>query len=166
VRPVGALEGTPASCGRRLGLTWPTAWAAVERHGRPLVEDSARVGETTQVGFDETVMSPARRRRRRWFLTAVVDIEVMSVNPHEGCRSAVTATDHLGAVRVVVDPFHIVRLANQALTRCRQRVQQQILGHRGWKGEPLYAARKLLLMAAETLDDTGWDPPPRRPRDR
>lgn len=185
---VAALEGTPASCARRLGVTWSTAWAAVERHGGPLVEDPARVGPTTQVGFDETVMSPARRRRRRRFITAVVDvvsgqildvfegrnaadlqqwlasrpawwrngINVVSVDPHEGYRAAITASELLEDVTVVVDPFPIVRLGNQALTRCRQRVQQQTLGHRGWKHDPLYATRKLLLMAAEAVDDAGW----------
>jgi transposase len=57
---------------------------------------------------------------------------------------------------VVVDAFHIVRLANAAVTKCRQRVQQDTLGHRGWKGDPLYGARKLLVMAAERLDEVGW----------
>ena len=51
----------------------------------------------------------------------------------------------------------IVRLAGQALTKCRQRVQQATLQHRGWKGDPLYGIRKLLLMGAEHLDEQGWD---------
>ena len=59
--------------------------------------------------------------------------------------------------RVVVDPFHVVRLANQAVTRCRQRVQQEQLGHRGWASDPLYAIRKLLLLGAERLDDEAWE---------
>jgi transposase len=45
---------------------------------------------------------------------------------------------------------------NTAVTKCRQRVQQATLGHRGWKGDPLYGVRKLLVMAAERLDETGW----------
>ncbi len=32
------------------------------------------MGPTAMVGFDETVISPARRRRRRRFATAVVDV--------------------------------------------------------------------------------------------
>jgi transposase len=31
----------------------------------------------------------------------------------------------------VMDPFHVVALAGEALDRCRQRVQQQTCGHRG-----------------------------------
>jgi transposase len=58
---------------------------------------------------------------------------------------------------MVVDPFHIVRLANQALTKCRQRVQQATLGHRGWKGDPLYNMRKLFLLVAERVDEPGYE---------
>jgi len=141
------------------------------------------------VGFDETVMQPAHRHRRRRFVTAVVDvatgqtldvfegrdaadlrrwmttmppewlagIDVVSVDPHEGYRSALCEpTSPLAGVTVVVDGFHIVRLANAAVTRCRQRTQQQTLEHRGWKGDPLYGIRKLLLLGVERVDDNGW----------
>src|SRR5438067_13347292 len=84
-------------------------------------------------------------------------VPVVSVDPHEGYRSALTTTTLLGKVEMVVDPFHIVRLANMALTKCRQRVQQETLGHRGWKGDPLYNMRKLFLLGAERVDDAGWE---------
>lgn len=186
---VAGIEGTPASIARGFGVSWSTVWAAVERIGRARVEDPGRVGATEMVGFDETVMSPARRRRRRRFVTAVVDVttgqildvfegrdaadlrrwmhdmpaewlaavDVVSVDPHEGYRSAVTGdSSPLAGVTVVVDPFHVVRLANMAVTRCRQRTQQDTLEHRGWKGDPLYDIRKLLLLAAERVDEPGW----------
>ena len=65
-------------------------------------------------------------------------------------------TSPLTEVTVVVDPFHVVRLANMAVTRCRQRTQQVTLEHRGWKGDPLYDIRKLLLLGAERVDEAGW----------
>jgi len=71
---VSALEGTPASIARGFGVSWSTVWNAVERVGRCLVDDPDRVGVTPMVGFDETVMQPAHRRRRRRFVTAVVDV--------------------------------------------------------------------------------------------
>jgi len=37
----------------------------------------------------------------------------------------------------VIDPFHVVRLAGDALDQCRRRVQQQTCGHRGRTGDPL-----------------------------
>lgn len=193
---VAAIEATPASLARGFGVSWATVWSTVARLARERVDDPARVGATGMVGFDETVMQPAHRRRRRRFVTAAVDVAtgqildvfdgrdaadlrawmaqmpaewlagvgVVSVDPHEGYRSAVVKPDPLTGrpspladAVIVVDPFHIVRLANQAVTRCRQRVQQSTLEHRGWKGDPLYDIRKLLLLGAERVDAAGWD---------
>ena len=92
-----------------------------------------------------------------WWAGAV---EVVCIDPHEGYRSAIRSLrgDRLRVeTRIAVDPFHVVRLANQALDRCRRRTQNETTGHRGRKGDPLYGARKLLLMGAERLDGTGWD---------
>jgi hypothetical protein len=71
---VEAIEGTPASIARGFGLSWSTVWSAVERIGGERVQTPAEVGPAEMVGFDETVMSPASRRRRRRFVTAVVDV--------------------------------------------------------------------------------------------
>jgi hypothetical protein len=57
----------------------------------------------------------------------------------------------------VMDPFHVVRLAAQALDECRRRVQQAIHGHRGRKGDPLYAARRTLHTGADLLTDKQKD---------
>ena len=144
VDQLAAVETTVASLARRLRVTWSTVWAAVVRIGETRVDDGDRVAVTAMIGFDETVMSPASRRRRRRFVTAAVDvttgqivdvfegrdakhlqtwmavqdpgwlakIEVVSVDPHEGYRSAIGAEGSpLADVTVVVDPFHIVRLA-------------------------------------------------------
>ena len=48
-----------------------------------------------------------------------------------------------------------MRLANDALDEVRRRVQQQTLGHRGHKHDPLYRARKLLVSASERVTDAG-----------
>ena len=95
---------------------------------------------------------------RRW----LTGVRVVSVDPHEGYRHAIRTLDDTGRpsplahVQLVADPFHIVRLANYHLTRTRQRVQQDTLGRRGWKGDPLYGLRKTLLVAAERLSEPGW----------
>lgn len=179
-----------AAVARSVGVSWSTAWSAVLEHGRPQIDDAERIPEAVEMaGFDETVMQPASRGRRRRFVTAVVDvttsqildvfegrnaqdlrgwlirqrwewraqIRVVSVDPHEGYRNALTVGATLADdVTLVVDPFHIVRLGNMALTRCRQRVQQQLLGHRGRKTDPLYGLRKLLLLGSERVDERGW----------
>jgi transposase len=40
----------------------------------------------------------------------------------------------------VADPFHVVRVANERLDEVRRRVQNETLGHRGRKNNPLYYA--------------------------
>jgi transposase len=72
---VAAIEATPASLARGFGVSWATVWSTVARLGGECVDDPVRVGATGMVGFDETVMQPAHRRRRRRFVTAAVDVE-------------------------------------------------------------------------------------------
>jgi transposase len=57
----------------------------------------------------------------------------------------------------VADPFHVVKLAGSKLDECRRRVQNETLGHRGHKADPLYRCRRLLLAAEERLDPKGTD---------
>jgi transposase len=47
--------------------------------------------------------------------------------------------------QIVVDHFHLVRLANQAVTRVRQRVTREHLGRRGTTKDPAWANRRRLL---------------------
>jgi transposase len=42
----------------------------------------------------------------------------------------------------VADPFHLVKLANQRLDEVRRRVQNETLGHRGRKHDPLDRSRR------------------------
>ena len=60
-------------------------------------------------------------------------------------------TEELPDAVAVMDPFHVVRLAGDALDRCRRRVQQDLHGHRGRKGDPLYRARRILHTGADLL---------------
>ena len=62
-------------------------------------------------------------------------------------------TEELPDAVAVMDPFHVVRLAGDALDRCRRRVRQAIHGHRGMKNDPLYCARRTLHTGAGLLTD-------------
>jgi transposase len=62
---------------------------------------------------------------------------------------------HLEGATRVADPFHVVRVANRCVDKVRRRVQNETLGHRGHKHDPLYRIRKLLLAGNERLDDRG-----------
>ncbi len=79
-------------------------------------------------------------------------VEFVAIDPAAPYRSAVrTALPH--AV-IVVDHFHLVRLANQVVTAVRQRVTQQNLGRRGQATDRVWANRRLMLRARERLPST------------
>src|SRR5208283_1348121 len=58
---------------------------------------------------------------------------------------------------LVADKFHVVRHMTAKLDECRRRVQNETLGHRGRKYDPLFRVRRRLSMAAERLDAEGRD---------
>lgn len=70
---------------------------------------------------------------------------------HEPFRKALA--EHLPRATAVADAFHVVAVGTRVVERTRRRVQQETLGHRGHKADPLYRGRKLLTMAEERLDD-------------
>ncbi|MDQ2816441.1 MAG: ISL3 family transposase [Actinomycetota bacterium] len=78
-------------------------------------------------------------------------IEVVAMDGFTGFKTA--ATEALPTATAVMDPFHVVALAGDALERCRQRVQQETLGHRGRAGDPLYRVRRALRTGLELLTD-------------
>jgi transposase len=76
-------------------------------------------------------------------------VEFVAIDPCAVYRSAVQRA--LPAAVIVVDHFHLVRLANQAVTKVRQRVTRQVLGRRGTTRDPAWANRRRLLRARERL---------------
>jgi hypothetical protein len=75
-------------------------------------------------------------------------VEVVAMDGFTGFKTA--TTEELPDAVAVMDPFHVVRLAGDALDRCRRRVQQAIHGHRGRKDDPLYSARRTLYTGARS----------------
>ena len=82
-------------------------------------------------------------------------VEVVAMDGFSGFKTA--TTEELPDAVAVMDPFHVVWLAGDALDRCRRRVQQAIHGHRGRKGDPLYSARRTLHTGAGLLTDNQAD---------
>jgi transposase len=78
-------------------------------------------------------------------------VEVVAMDGFTGFKTA-TAEELPDAV-AVMDPFHVVRLAGDALDRCRRRVQQDLHGHRGFRNDPLYRARRTLHAGQDLLTD-------------
>jgi transposase len=82
-------------------------------------------------------------------------VEVVAMDGFTGFKTA--AAEEIPAAVAVMDPFHVVRLAGDALDKCRRRVQLAIHGHRGHKDDPLYAARRTLHTGADLLTDKQKD---------
>jgi len=78
-------------------------------------------------------------------------IEVVAMDGFTGFKTA--TTEELPDAVAVMDPFHAVRLAGDAMDDCRRRVQQAIHGHRGRAGDPLYTARRTLHTGADLHTD-------------
>jgi transposase len=178
---VGRHGRTVAEVAADLGCDWHTVNRAVISYGLALVDDPERIGPVTTLGLDETAfVRLGPYRHRLWSTQLVGDGQLLDVV--QG-RDAAAACDWLarqpqqwrdaiewvtldlaGSYRSVADtmlpdadqvadPFHVVRAANQRLDDTRRRVQQQVLGHRGRKPDPLYRTRRLLVMADERLND-------------
>jgi transposase len=78
-------------------------------------------------------------------------VEVVAMDGFTGFKTA--AAEEIPDAVAVMDPFHVVRLGGDALDRCRRRVQQRILGHRGRAADPLFRCRRTLLTGAGLLTD-------------
>jgi transposase len=78
-------------------------------------------------------------------------LEVVAMDGFTGFKTA--TTEELPEATAVMDPFHVVHLAGDALDRCRRRVPQDLHGHRGRKDDPLYRARRVLHTGADLLTD-------------
>ena len=77
------------------------------------------------------------------------EIEVVAMDGFSGFKTA--TAEELPEATAVMDPFHVVALAGDALDQTRQRVQRETTGHRGRSGDPLYGARKTLRTGADLL---------------
>jgi transposase len=78
-------------------------------------------------------------------------LEVVAMDGFTGFKTA--TTEELPDAVAVMDPFHVVRLAGDALDRCRRRVQQDLHGHRGRAKDSLYRSRRTLHTGADLLTD-------------
>jgi transposase len=78
-------------------------------------------------------------------------VQVVAIDPSAAFRKALRMWPPRTAV--AVDPFHLVSLANQALTEARQNLSQEVKGRRGRGVDKAWAHRMLLLRAGDTLTE-------------
>jgi transposase len=78
-------------------------------------------------------------------------VAIVAMDGFGGYKSAANA--QLPDAVTVMDPFHVVALTGAKLDLCRQRVQQDTMGHRGRSGDPLYRVRRTLRTRLGLLTD-------------
>ncbi|HEY2834355.1 MAG TPA: ISL3 family transposase [Sporichthyaceae bacterium] len=78
-------------------------------------------------------------------------VDVVVIDPHAGYAAAVREV--LPDAALAVDHFHLIMLANKAVTTVRQRVTREQLGRRGRALDPAWANRRLLLRGSERLSE-------------
>ena len=175
VADVAAELGCDWHTANRAVLAWGEALLAT---------DTARVGAVEALGLDETLFGRSGPWRARRWCTCIVDVtqgQLLDLVPGRDAagptrwllaqpqawrqsidwgvldlsgayrRAFDAALPHAGGV---ADPFHVIRLANHSIDEVRRRVQNDTLGARGRKDDPLYRARRLLISAHERLTDT------------
>ncbi len=122
-----------ASLARQLGVAWHTMWSHLAASAEQAAAGGG-VGPVAKLGFDETVMASASRRRRR-FITAAVDadtgrvVDVFEGRDSAGLRRWVSqqAREWVRAVEVVcIDPHEGYRSAIRSLRGDRLRADTRI----------------------------------------
>jgi len=153
-------------------------------HGDALIAADCRLDCVVALGVDEHTFAHANARRRTQMATSFVDIDrgclldvtrgrsgnvvrqwvtsqpiwwadqigVAAIDAFRGYATAIG--DVLLGATLVIDHVHTMRLASEAVNDVRRRVQQNQLGHRGRKHEPLYGIRRLLLTTWANLSES------------
>jgi transposase len=166
-----------------LNCDWHTVNDAVTTYGTALLDaDRRRLNQTSAIGLDETSFVKLGGHYTS-YATTVTDVEhhrIIDIVPtrsfvdvagfldaqSEAWKSRITYgaldmsnvyaavyTVILPKAAQVVDPFHVISLANRALDSVRRRVQTEQTGHRGRRDDPLYRVRRALLTGEEKLDE-------------
>lgn len=177
-----------AAAAAAFGVGWATANAAVAKFTDPVISDPARLEGVSALGVDEKRFLNATADHRTIYTTQIVDLDrhllldviegrsrdvldtwlsergddwcaritLATLDPAAGYRLALD--ENLPNATLVVDHFHAIKLANKAIDDVRRRVQNDTLGHRGHKRDPLYRGRRVFLTGMDRLtnDRIAW----------
>src|SRR5580658_2595651 len=147
-----------------------------------LEADRRRLSQTSAIGLDETSFVRVGNKKITSYATTVADVEhhqiidLLPTRKYADVAGWIKARPEPWKERIqygaldmsatyaavysvtlpkadqVVDPLHLIALANRSLDGVRRRVQNEQTGHRGRKDDPLYRARRVLLRGEERLD--------------
>jgi transposase len=147
-----------------------------------LEADRKRLNRTSAIGLDETAFVKTNAASHTHYATTVADVEnhqIIDILPTRDYAEVARWLDKqpgpwkqriaFGALDMsrtyaavysvvlpkaaqVVDPFHVIALANRCLDAVRRRVQGERSVRRNKGHDPLYRARRVLVMGEEKLD--------------
>jgi transposase len=83
-------------------------------------------------------------------------VQYVAIDPAALYATAIRTSGLLPNATIVVDHFHLVKLANDALTKVRRRVTWDLRDRRGRKLDPEWANRRRLLRARERLSQNSF----------
>ena len=83
-------------------------------------------------------------------------VQFVAIDPAAVYAAAIRTPGLLPNATLVVDHFHLVKLANDAVTKVRRRVTWDLRDRRGRKLDPEWANRRRLLRARERLSDKSF----------
>ena len=172
-RAVGDAARSVAEVADAFGVSWPTAHAAfTEAAAAQLAEPepTAVLGiDPYDTGFvdlagDQGLLGQAQGRTSACVVSWLEQrspafreaIRFVAIDPAAVYAKAVATSGLLPNARLVVDHFHIVKLANDAVTKVRRGVIWEQKGRRGRKIDPAWANRRRLLSARERLSDKAF----------
>lgn len=148
-----------------------------------LAADRKRLKDTSALGLDETNFKRTGKYKHAEYVTTVADvqngllIDILPTRKYEKVAEWINDQTETWKARIkygaldmsntyaavysvmlpdaaqVVDSFHCIQLANRTLDAIRRRVQNETTGHRGRKGDPLFKARRVLLMGEDKLNE-------------
>ncbi len=176
---IGEAARSVAEVAASRSVSWPTAHRAFVAHADVVLgePEPARV-----LGIDETRGGKPRweycAQTQRWRAgdqgllgqragrtsVAVIDwlsersvqfrerIEFVAIDTAASYAAAIRTEGLLPNATLVVDHFHLVKLANDALTKVRRRITWELRDRRGRKIDPEWANRRRLLTARVGVD--------------
>ncbi|WP_308297602.1 ISL3 family transposase [Tsukamurella paurometabola] len=140
-KPRWTRDATPDGAGRR--------WVRVDPWDTGFVDISGDQGLLGQVeGRTTAAVTSWLNEQSEQFRNSITHV---AIDPAAAYAAAATAV--LPNARIVVDHFHLVKLANDAVTAVRRRVTFDAHGRRGRKQDPEWANRRRLLSRRERLSD-------------
>ena len=159
-----------------LGEPAPTAVLGIDetRRGKPRWERCAETGRWMRVdpydtGFvdlagDQGLLGQCEGRSGAAVVTWLSQrtpyfresVTYVAIDPAAAYASAIRTPGLLPNATVVVDHFHLVKLANDALTKVRRRVTWELRDRRGRKLDPEWANRRRLLTGRERLSQKSF----------